>query len=383
VNPSQSAWLVAGVFSFLTVSPSSFAQGSLTPPGSPAPTMRSLDQIEARTPISSLPFTINTSGSFYLTKNLSVSSGDGITIATNQVTLDLNGFSISSSASSPSGSGIALSCTAVGGLKDVTILNGHIAGGFVSVPSPAFSGFANGISATCIAPPLGVRVAGVTVSDCSSSGINLGTGDVATVVESSLVYNSRGSGITGSLVSGSMATRCAGTAIVADTASNCRGVSTATSGSSNDGITANSSAFNCYGSTGASASKGISAPLAANCYGVNNSSGTGVFASRAAEHTFGLSNGGVAITGQTVVDSYGSTSGSGKGVDADIAQNCFGTTTGNGVGVNAFLAQNCDGAATNGTGIVASISIGCKASGVTPFNVAHQYFCGSGPAVYP
>ena len=28
-----------------------FAQGSLTPPGTPAPTMKSLDQIEARTPI--------------------------------------------------------------------------------------------------------------------------------------------------------------------------------------------------------------------------------------------------------------------------------------------------------------------------------------------
>jgi len=28
-----------------------FAQGSLTPPGAPAPMMKSLDQIEARTPI--------------------------------------------------------------------------------------------------------------------------------------------------------------------------------------------------------------------------------------------------------------------------------------------------------------------------------------------
>jgi parallel beta-helix repeat protein len=40
-----------------------FAQGSLTPPGAPAPVMKSLDQLDAklekRTPISSLPFTIN------------------------------------------------------------------------------------------------------------------------------------------------------------------------------------------------------------------------------------------------------------------------------------------------------------------------------------
>jgi hypothetical protein len=33
--------------------PTLHAQGSLTPPGAPAPTMKSLDQVEPRTPISS------------------------------------------------------------------------------------------------------------------------------------------------------------------------------------------------------------------------------------------------------------------------------------------------------------------------------------------
>src|SRR6188768_715136 len=76
-----------------------FAQGSLTPPaGAPAPVMKSLDQIEARTPISSAPFTITAPGSYYLIGNLSVSSGNAIVIATNDVTLDLNGFTISSTA---------------------------------------------------------------------------------------------------------------------------------------------------------------------------------------------------------------------------------------------------------------------------------------------
>ena len=42
------------------------AQGSLTPPGAPAATMRSLDQIEPRLPISSLPFSISQPGSYYL-----------------------------------------------------------------------------------------------------------------------------------------------------------------------------------------------------------------------------------------------------------------------------------------------------------------------------
>ena len=95
------------ISAFQLVSVSAFPQGSLTPPGAPAPTMKSLDQIEPRTPISSLPYTINTAGSYYLTKNLSVTSGDGITISVDKVALDLNGFTISSNAASATGTGIS------------------------------------------------------------------------------------------------------------------------------------------------------------------------------------------------------------------------------------------------------------------------------------
>src|SRR5207302_11387882 len=85
-----------------------FPQGLLTPPGAPAPTMKTLDQIEARTPISTAPFTIIASGSYYLTKNLSVASGNAININFNGVTLDLNGFTISSTAASATGTAIAI-----------------------------------------------------------------------------------------------------------------------------------------------------------------------------------------------------------------------------------------------------------------------------------
>ena len=50
-------------------------------------------QDEVRTPISSLPFTINASGSYYLTGNLDGSSG-GLDITADKVTLDLMGFTI-------------------------------------------------------------------------------------------------------------------------------------------------------------------------------------------------------------------------------------------------------------------------------------------------
>src|ERR1051325_5982475 len=68
------------------------AQGNLAPPGAPAPTMKSLAQIEPRTPISSLPFSITQPGSYYLSGNLTGTTG--ITIAASGVTLDLNGFEL-------------------------------------------------------------------------------------------------------------------------------------------------------------------------------------------------------------------------------------------------------------------------------------------------
>ncbi|HEX5223318.1 MAG TPA: right-handed parallel beta-helix repeat-containing protein [Verrucomicrobiae bacterium] len=72
---------------------STFAQGSLTPFGPPAPSMKTLQQIEPRTPISSLPFTISTPGSYYLTGSLE-STNSGITVSANNVTIDLMGFTI-------------------------------------------------------------------------------------------------------------------------------------------------------------------------------------------------------------------------------------------------------------------------------------------------
>ena len=78
----------------LVSSLSLFGQGSLTPPGAPAPTMRSLDQIEPRTPISTLPFIINSGGHYYLTKSIST-TGDGVTIQADDVVVDLNGFTLS------------------------------------------------------------------------------------------------------------------------------------------------------------------------------------------------------------------------------------------------------------------------------------------------
>lgn len=80
-----------------------FGQGSLTPPGAPAPTMKTLDQVEPRTPIDATNtpgdatsvFRITTSGSYYLTAPLAgVSGKNGISVEATNVTIDLQGFPV-------------------------------------------------------------------------------------------------------------------------------------------------------------------------------------------------------------------------------------------------------------------------------------------------
>jgi hypothetical protein len=112
--PSAALWLC------LFIVPPLFAQGSLTPSGAPAPTMKTLAQVEPRTPISAAPYTITNSGSYYLTAVLTgIAATNGITIQANDVTIDLNGFSLVGVPGSLSGIAVTGSRTNISIIKGV------------------------------------------------------------------------------------------------------------------------------------------------------------------------------------------------------------------------------------------------------------------------
>ncbi len=295
------------------------AQGSLTPPpGAPGPVMKSLDQIEARTPISSAPFTIIKPGSYYLTQDLQVASGNAITINASGVTLDLNGFTISTTAATPTGVGIFFT----DGQKDISITNGHIQGSIVydsGTGSYSGGGFSVAMSAPTIVPQ-NVLISHMTISGCGT-GINIGSGAVAV----------RFCAVRGISV---------GSGIVARTVDQCT-VSECGAG-------------------------GISAHVVANSYSTVTGNGDAIFATEVV-NCFGTSASGKGINCTAAANSTG-LSTSGVGLQADTAHNSYGRTTSGTPGMNVVgTASFCRGRSdlVGGVAIQAGIAVACTAQAGT------------------
>jgi hypothetical protein len=155
--------------------------------------MKTLDQLsnqldtlvnarERRIPISSVPFTITHTGSYYLTSSVtfSATTGDAIAINASDVSLDLMGFTLSSAAG-VTGSGIRVG----NGFRNICVKNGAITGTTVvsisGLPpnrtwSAAPGGFARGIDASASARNCEFRQ--LRVSGCRFDGLNAADGTI-------------------------------------------------------------------------------------------------------------------------------------------------------------------------------------------------------------
>jgi hypothetical protein len=338
---------VCGTFGcLLTLTQPTFPQGTLSPSAAPAPTMKTLSQIEPRIAItSSNAVTISSPGSYYLTTNMTVATSHVISITVSGVTLDLNGFTLSSTAASPSGNGILLAS----GLSDITILNGHITSG-VTYSGGTYSGtgLLGGINFNGTAP-FNVRVSGLSVSGVLDSGILLGGN--STVVDSCTVNTVGSFGIEASSVTRSTAYQCGNTAILANTASDCYGYCT----SSGDGVQANQTATGCFGQS--VGGYGLYANTALNCSGIS-STGTGLQGNQTATGCYGQSIGGIGLQATTAENCSG-VSSNGTGLNAfETTTGCTGQSTG-GAGLLAIIANNCSGYSGSSFGVSTYIAIGC------------------------
>jgi len=349
----------------LSLTSSVFAQGSLIPPGAPAPTMQTLDQLGAKTDqantkldqanakldqaattrinLQAAPaaagvvtsdvnnhFIITKAGSYYLSANLGVTKPNGIDVAVAGVTIDLNGFQISRD-SGTAGDGITIEAAA----HHCTIKNGSISGfayGILSV-------FGGGLPRSCAFRDL-------RVSGCTSSGIVAGEG---AVLESCRVHGNSGSYAIfvgpGSSLSNCTATNNTGThGIYAESGSslsNC----TASNNTGTYGIYAvgGSTLSNCsaYSNDSAAAtSAGIgtgSSCTVTNCASINNTS------SATSSPTTGM---GFAIGVGSTIQKCAARNNEGDGInlssDSVARENTCDSngSSGDGAGIHATSADN-------------------------------------------
>lgn len=168
--------LLAFCATILSLTGSVHAQGSLTPPGAPAPTMRTLDQLEPRMPVAAVPFAITQPGSYVVVGNLGGGAG-GISVQASNVAIDLNGFTLTGDRL-VAGQGI----TVAAGCDNVTIRNGTVrswGGDGVHAPGVTDLQLHNVRVVQCVGDGVEVgsaTVRDVTVADNDGAGLKAGSG---------------------------------------------------------------------------------------------------------------------------------------------------------------------------------------------------------------
>lgn len=165
------------VFALMVAAGTALA-GPLSPPAGPiSSTYKTLTEIEPRTALSSVPFTITQPGSYYLTGNMTLAANQvGIEVLADNVTVDLNGFAIDGGGVSEDG--VRVGASGVGGRKNVVIKNGTIRG----TAKDGIDAFAS----------TNVRVENVSV-DTATGGTGIITGKNAVI--SNCVVRNTGAGV--------------------------------------------------------------------------------------------------------------------------------------------------------------------------------------------
>jgi hypothetical protein len=353
------------LLTFLHLTVAAFAQGPLTPPGgadgtvgpinaltpggAPQATMKTLHQVEPRTAIpgGTATVTLAQRGAYYLTGDIVVSAGDGIVITASHVTLDLNGFSVLSSAAPAAGTGILLG----DGLRNVAIRNGGIGGegtgSFVAGVRYAASGPPQ--------PPLNARVTDLSVS-ATDAGIAVGG---TSQIERCLVSGGSQIGIVGTIVRGCVSS---GGPISASIASQCAVYSAGT-----DGLTAQV-VDNCVAS---SLGNAINAKCVVNSYATGGG-GSDIVSSGVAQNVW--AEGG---------------SGAGDGIDATVVGNSYASRVSDlggpshGDGIRATVVHASEGRADYGAGIDGAVTTASRGRssfdlGISAANSLVSHSFGSG-----
>ena len=343
--------------------PNALPQGSIVPTTAPnVPIMKTLDQVEPRTLIKSLPFTIAASGdgSYYLSSTLTAGpSGNGITVSASNVTIDLNGFALVGNGGANSGIFIS------GGISNVTVRNGTIrnwGGAAVNGTGNAHMRVENVVARN--------NAAGGLLLDQSAAVLNC-AGDANTnfgiiVADGSVVKDTRVAGTIGgpgsglvvngwsSAVERCVATNNVGTGIICAANGNMNGCSA--TGNSLGGITTGTgwTLHNC--SANANSGNGIRVGDSSSLLGCTANSNT----STAATSTGILTGKSCALNNCTASSNTNTTASAAAGVGISTGPNttvtnCVATgNSGDGIAVgdtSSVMGTNANG---NGSGAIGS-----------------------------
>ena len=353
MNPHRLPVLLSALAALCVASPRLLAQGALVPSAAPGPIMKTLDQVEARTAlVAGSPgvtvaanggITISASGSYYLTKNIIVQpggTGNGINITSSGVTVDLNGFTISSVVSPAAGSGIYLQSSAAP-VSQITITNGHIRSGSTVVHNTTAhvftltpgNGFINGIFSPASSFK-NISIAKVSVSGVTNMGISLERENITEMVPTGQPTH----------ISDCTISDCGIHGIIGDFINKCSVLNIGNNGIIGQRV------IQC---TSVAGFIGIKATH------VESSSGTAIVNATGSFQTWGINAGRAA-------NSTGWAMGANStGLSASVATNCGGTSDrvsaadSSGVGLTATLANGCTAQSVSGVQMNAGSAIGC------------------------